>query len=191
MEEVKGRGDSGVAAVRPARAVRPDFAAADARADQPARAGTADRRAVFEVTRSSTNFEVDRRSVAIRQSSARSSQTCSGRPVTQPAGLVSPKLTEGGRRRTEAKGTTDVVEGFSAAEAVGVRARDVDGSVRAVLRPAVRARVRHDGRQRDAARAAVVDRGRGGDGGEDRGRAARVLARSRAWSRTRPTSSSI
>jgi hypothetical protein len=32
-----------------------------------------------------------------------------------------PKLTAGERRWTEAKGTTDVVEGFSTAEAVGVR----------------------------------------------------------------------
>ena len=47
MEEVKGRGHSGVADVRRRR--RQGDVAADARADQPARAGAADRRVVFEV----------------------------------------------------------------------------------------------------------------------------------------------
>ena len=62
MEEVKGRGIPGVAAVRLGRAVGPDFAAADARADQPARAGAADRRVVFEVSSSGSQFGTSTRS---------------------------------------------------------------------------------------------------------------------------------
>src|SRR5512134_2955031 len=46
----QGTRDSGVAAVRLGLGVRPGLAAADARADQPARAGAAHRRVVFEVT---------------------------------------------------------------------------------------------------------------------------------------------
>ena len=49
MEEVKGRGIPEWLAARRRRARRPGVAAADARADQPARAGAADRRVVFEV----------------------------------------------------------------------------------------------------------------------------------------------
>ena len=56
MEEVKGRGIPEWLLIDGGALVGPHVAAADARADQPARAGTAHRRAVFEV-RSSTNFE--------------------------------------------------------------------------------------------------------------------------------------
>ena len=49
MEEVKGRGDPRVAAVRRGQDRRADRVAADARADQPAGAGAADRRALLEV----------------------------------------------------------------------------------------------------------------------------------------------
>ena len=101
--------------------------------------------------RSNGNRSLRRRPAAL--------QTCGGRPATYSAGLISsapkPRSGEGGRR--ERKDIRDVVERFSAAEAAGVRARDVDRAVRPVLRAAVRARVRHDGRQRDAARAALVD----------------------------------
>ena len=83
------------------------------------------------------------------------------RPVCGPVG-----------ERTDAH----ALERFSAAQAARVRARDADRSVRPVLRAAVRARLRHDDRQRAAARAAVVDRRRGDHRGEDRRRAARVLA---------------
>ena len=70
----------------------------------------------------------------------------------------------------------NALERFSASQAARVRARDPHRPVRPVLRAAVRARLRHDHRQRAAARAAVVDRGRGDHRREDRRRAARVLA---------------
>src|SRR5436309_3327408 len=54
-------------------------------------------------------------------------------------------------------GHFQVVERFSASQAARVRTRNPDGSVRALLRAAVRAGIRHDRRQRAAARAAVVD----------------------------------
>ena len=78
-------------------------------------------------------------------------------------------------RPTE-RSTRHAVERFPAAQAARVRARDGHRPVRPLLRAAVRARLRHDHRQHAAPRAALLDRGRGRHRGQDRRRAARVLA---------------
>ena len=72
------------------------------------------------------------------------------------------------------------VERFSASQAARIRARNSHRSLRPLLCAAVRAWVRHDHRQCAAPRAALLDRRRRDYRGEDRRRAARVLADSRS-----------
>ena len=76
-------------------------------------------------------------------SPARSSSDLRREAGDSSAGLAAPGC---GR---QAKGQrSDVVEGISATEAARVRTGNADGPVRPVLRAAVRAGIRHDGRQR-------------------------------------------
>ena len=80
IEEVKGPRHSRMAVVRRERADRKSLVAADARADQPARAGAAHRRVVFEVSSpASAGPAPSHRPAAL--------QTCGGRPVITLAGL--------------------------------------------------------------------------------------------------------
>ena len=66
-------------------------------------------------------------------------------------------------------------KGFQQPKRLEIDSETLTSDLRKVLRPAVRARLRHHDRQRAAARPAVVDRGRGHHRGQDRGRAPRVL----------------
>ena len=155
MEEVKGRGIPEWLSFDTDDDHRPRQRDADARADQPAGAGTADRRAVLEVSQkaevrsltpvlqtSYSNFLVIRRPAAFSDLRREvGGQLQVWRPVCGP----------------DAKGHQNALERFSATQAARVRARDAHGSIRPVLRAAVRARLRHDHRQRAAPRAAVVD----------------------------------
>ena len=72
-----------------------------------------------------------------------------------------------GRSHDPERKELDVVERFSAAQAARLRARHVDGALRALLCTAVRTRVRNDDWERATPRAFVVDRRCSGDGGED------------------------
>ena len=151
----KGAGDSArarrgqgprrarMAAVRCRRVVSKDRLGADARADQPARAGTADRRVVF-------------REVEAGLARVRIHRPAAYRPAA--GGRWTNTRRSGGRGcRPIGERKIHALERFSASQASRVRTGDTDRSVRPVLRPAVRARVWHHDRQRAAARAAVVD----------------------------------
>ncbi len=138
MEEVKGRGIPEWLSFDRRRPDRPHRVAADARADQPARAGTADRRAVFEVAAQLSAASLTARPLPAAFPDLRREAGGS------TAGLAGAQL----RARRSKGQQRHALERFSAAQAARVRARDADRPVRPVLRAAVRARLRHDHRQR-------------------------------------------